>query len=170
MLMDKKKIVFLTGTRADFGKLKSLISITQNSENFDVHIFVTGMHMQSEYGYTVEEIIQCGYDNVFKYINSTAEDSMDLTLAKTIEGLSNYIKEIKPDLIVIHGDRIEAFSYLSTAVITRGKIKVNKINPKYLTSELQVLKKMGCEIKIKNSSIELNANKRLKPVKVNTSP
>ena len=71
--------------------------------------------------------------------------------------------------IKINGDRIEAFSYLSTAVMTRGKIKVNKINPKYLTSELQVLKKMGCEIKIKNSSIELNANKRLKPVKVKTS-
>ena len=79
----------------------------------------------------------------------------------------NKLKGISHEII---GDRIEAFSYLSTAVMTRGKIKVNKINPKYLTSELQVLKKMGCEIKIKNSSIELNANKRLKPVKVKTSP
>ena len=51
-----KKIIFLTGTRADFGKLKSLIKITQSSELFDVHIFVTGMHMISKYGKTINEI------------------------------------------------------------------------------------------------------------------
>ena len=52
--MNKKRILFLTGTRADFGKLKSLIEITNESEQFDVHIFVTGMHLQSKYVYTVE--------------------------------------------------------------------------------------------------------------------
>ena len=44
--MEKKKIIFLSGTRADFGKLKSLISISQKSPLFDVSIFVTGMHLQ----------------------------------------------------------------------------------------------------------------------------
>jgi len=42
----KKRIVFLTGTRADFGKLKSLIEVARNDGQFEVHIFATGMHMQ----------------------------------------------------------------------------------------------------------------------------
>jgi UDP-N-acetylglucosamine 2-epimerase (hydrolysing) len=108
--MMKKNILFLSGTRADFGKLKSLINITNSSELFDVHIFITGMHMQQKYGYTSEEIEKCGYKKIFKYINHTSESTMDQTLAKTIEGLSGYIHELKPDLIVIHGDRVEALA------------------------------------------------------------
>ena len=64
-----KKIVFLTGTRADFGKLKSLMSISQNSKNFEVHLFVTGMHMNSIYGFTVDEIVKAGFKNIYKYIH-----------------------------------------------------------------------------------------------------
>jgi UDP-N-acetylglucosamine 2-epimerase (hydrolysing) len=105
-----KRVIFLTGTRADFGKLKSLIEITLKSEQFEVNIFVTGMHMQSKYGYTVEEIEKCEYKNIYKFINHTSETSMDQTLAKTIEGFSNYVKEIEPDLIIIHGDRVEALA------------------------------------------------------------
>lgn len=103
-----KKIVFLTGTRADFGKLKSLISISQNSSEFEVHIFVTGMHMNSLYGSTVDEVIKAGFKNIYKYINHNSGETMDKTLAKTIEGFSQYISYIKPDLIVVHGDRLEA--------------------------------------------------------------
>jgi UDP-N-acetylglucosamine 2-epimerase (hydrolysing) len=109
-MMEKKSILFLTGTRADFGKLKSLINITNFSKLFDVHIFITGMHLQQKYGYTFEEIEKCGYKKIFKYINHTSESTMDQTLAKTIEGLSGYIHEMKPDLIVIHGDRVEALA------------------------------------------------------------
>jgi UDP-N-acetylglucosamine 2-epimerase (hydrolysing) len=105
-----KKILFLTGTRADFGKLKSLIEITIKNQGFETFIFATGMHMQQKYGYTVEEIEKCGYKNIYKYINHTSESSMDQTLAKTIEGFSNYVHELKPDLIVIHGDRVEALA------------------------------------------------------------
>jgi UDP-N-acetylglucosamine 2-epimerase (hydrolysing) len=105
-----KNILFITGTRADFGKLKSLINITSKSKQFSVNIFATGMHLQSKYGYTIDEIYKCGYKNIFPYINQTAENSMDCTLAKTIEGLSNYVKEFKPDLIIIHGDRVEALA------------------------------------------------------------
>jgi UDP-N-acetylglucosamine 2-epimerase (hydrolysing) len=105
-----KKIVFLTGTRADFGKLKSLMSISQNSDKFDVHLFVTGMHMNSLYGYTVDEIEKVGFKNIYKYINHDSIEYMDRTLAKTIEGFSQYIKQINPDLIVVHGDRVEALA------------------------------------------------------------
>lgn len=105
-----KRILFLTGTRADFGKIKSLIEVCNNSTNFEVDIFVTGMHMHKQYGETVVEIERCGYPRLFKFLNYTSETSMDLTLAKTIDGLSSYIKEYRPDLIVVHGDRVEALA------------------------------------------------------------
>jgi len=108
--MKRRKIVFLTGTRADFGKMKSLIGIVQRADQFETHIFATGMHMDNKFGLTVREIEKCGYPNIYKYINHDAGASMDITLSRTIEGFANYIRLIQPDLIVIHGDRIEALA------------------------------------------------------------
>ncbi|MFY8066035.1 MAG: UDP-N-acetylglucosamine 2-epimerase [Flavobacterium sp.] len=105
-----KKILFLTGTRADFGKIKSLISTLENNQEFEVFVFVTGMHLQKEYGYTLIEIERCNFKNIHAFQNHTDETTMDLTLAKTIEGFSSYCKKINPDLIVIHGDRVETLA------------------------------------------------------------
>ncbi|WP_125722369.1 UDP-N-acetylglucosamine 2-epimerase [Flavobacterium ustbae] len=105
-----RKILFLTGTRADFGKIKSLIQTLERENEFEVFIFVTGMHLQEVYGYTLIEIERCNFKNVFTFENHTHESTMDLTLAKTIEGLSNYCKEINPDMIVVHGDRVETLA------------------------------------------------------------
>lgn len=112
-----KKIVFLTGTRADFGKMKSLIQACENSIGYETHIFATGMHMHARYGRTVVEIEKSGFNNVFKFINQTSVESMDLTLSKTIEGFSNYVRELNPDLIVVHGDRVEALSGAITGAL-----------------------------------------------------
>lgn len=108
--MSNKKICFLTGTRADFGKLKSLIRITDSNPEFEVTIVATGMHLMHQYGYTVNEIEKSGFKNIFRFSNQTDEASMDLTLAKTIEGLSKHVKEHTPDLLVVHGDRVEALA------------------------------------------------------------
>lgn len=105
-----KKILFLTGTRADFGKIKSLIQILESHQAFEVFVFVTGMHLQKEYGYTLIEIERCGFKNIHTFENHTHETTMDLTLAKTIEGLSRYVKEVNPDMIVVHGDRVETLA------------------------------------------------------------
>jgi len=105
-----KKIVFLTGTRADFGKIKSLIQTLEEQQDFEAFVFVTGMHLQEIYGYTLIEIERCNFTNVFTFENHTHETTMDLTLAKTIEGLSNYCKTINPDMIVVHGDRVETLA------------------------------------------------------------
>lgn len=105
-----RKILFLTGTRADFGKIKSLIQTLEKESEFEVFVFVTGMHLQEVYGYTLIEIERCNFKNVFTFENHTHETTMDLTLAKTIEGLSNYSKEINPDMIVVHGDRVETLA------------------------------------------------------------
>ncbi|WP_010231911.1 UDP-N-acetylglucosamine 2-epimerase [Gillisia marina] len=108
--MIKKRILFLTGTRADFGKIKSLIQILDSDVDLEVFVFVTGMHLQQEYGYTLLEIERCNFSNVHTFENFTHETTMDLTLAKTIEGLSGYIKEIDPHMIVVHGDRVETLA------------------------------------------------------------
>lgn len=105
-----KKILFLTGTRADFGKIKSLIQILEAHAEFEPFIFVTGMHLQKEYGYTLLEVERCGFTHIHTFENYTHETTMDLTLAKTIEGLSTYVKSCAPDMIVIHGDRVEALA------------------------------------------------------------
>lgn len=105
-----RKIAFLTGTRADFGKMKPLIQVLENSQEFEAHIFVTGMHLLKTYGYTLIEVERCGFKHISTYKNATHEASMDLTLAKTITGFSAFVKNIQPDLIVIHGDRVEALA------------------------------------------------------------
>ena len=103
-----KSIVFLTGTRADFGKIKSLIRIIDSSKNFKCHIFAAGMHLNPIYGSTVKEIYKSGFTNVYEYSNHNINEplDMDITLSNTIAGFSNFIKGLKPDLIVIHGDRV----------------------------------------------------------------
>lgn len=105
-----KKILFLTGTRADFSKIKSLIQALEKQEDFEVYVFVTGMHLQEVYGYTLIEIERCNFKNIHTFKNHTHETTMDLTLAKTIEGLSAYCKEVNPDMIVVHGDRVETLA------------------------------------------------------------
>lgn len=105
--MNKKKVVFLSGTRADFGKLKSLITILQKSDFFEVSVFVTGMHMLKKYGNTIHEIEKSGIKNIYPFINHDNIDHMDRNLSKTIDGFSHYISEVSPDLIIVHGDRIE---------------------------------------------------------------
>ena len=106
----RRKIVFLTGTRADFGKLKSLMLRLQSDEHFEVHVFITGMHMLSKYGSTWDEVRKAGLVNLYRFINQNENDSMDQVLAKTVAGLSDYVKEMAPDMIVVHGDRVEALA------------------------------------------------------------
>ncbi|CCO23461.1 UDP-N-acetylglucosamine 2-epimerase [Maridesulfovibrio hydrothermalis] len=105
-----KKIVFLTGTRADFGKLKSLIFSVQKSPELESHVFVTGMHMLAKYGPTHIELDKAGVKNMYKYINQRSGTDMDVALSNTIIGFSNYVHEVKPDLIIVHGDRVEALA------------------------------------------------------------
>ena len=105
-----KKIVFLTGTRADFGKIKSLLLALEEHPDFTPLLFVTGMHLQEKYGYTLLEIQRCHFSSMYTFENHTHETTMDLTLAKTIEGLSAYVKSCEPDMIVVHGDRVETLA------------------------------------------------------------
>ena len=113
-----RKILFLTGTRADFGKMKSLMKAVDNHENFECHIFITGMHTLKKYGYTTNEVIKSGFSNIFTFMNQHLDDRMEMILASTIKGLSRYIHELTPDLIVIHGDRVEALAGAIVGALT----------------------------------------------------
>lgn len=106
----KKRVLFITGTRADFGKMKPLINILNNDDKFEIKIFVTGMHMLQKYGLTWEEINWTYSRLIFPFINQNETDQMDSILAKTITGLSDLVREFYPDLIIVHGDRIEALA------------------------------------------------------------
>lgn len=105
-----KNILFVTGTRADYGKLKSLMRKVEQNKEFKLSIFVTGMHMLSRYGSTWNEIEKDGFKNIYKYINQNIHTTMDIALSNTVIGLSNYVLENKPDMIVVHGDRLEALA------------------------------------------------------------
>lgn len=105
-----KKILFLTGTRADYGKMKPLMQAVEKSDEFECYLFVTGMHTLKEFGDTKIEIFKDKFKNIHVYMNQIIEEPMDLVLANTINGFSRYIRELEPDMIIIHGDRVEALA------------------------------------------------------------
>jgi len=103
-----KRIVFISGTRADYGKLKPLIKKVEG--RIDTHVFVCGMHLLKQFGETFKHILSDGCKNVFCAKDIGITGRMDVDLAHTIISLSNYLQRIKPDLLVIHGDRIDALA------------------------------------------------------------
>lgn len=105
-----KKIVFLTGTRADYGKIKSVIKILSDCNDFQVFIYVTGMHLLEKYGSTYLELKKDNLENIFLSKPISNKYTMDEVLAKNILQFSKYVKEINPDMIFVHGDRVEALA------------------------------------------------------------
>ncbi len=104
-----KDILFVTGTRADYGKLEPL-ALEACHAGFSVTFFVTGMHMMEKYGLTKTEVHRNKQFNVVEYINQRHDDPQDIVLAKTIVGFSDFLQETRPDLVVVHGDRVEALA------------------------------------------------------------
>ena len=117
-----KKIIFVSGTRADFGKIKSLILRMQKNNQFKVYVFVTGMHLIKAYGSTWDEIRKAKIKNIYKFKNQKINDKEDLIFSRTIIGFSKYAKKIKPDLVFVHGDRIEALATTVSSVLNSIKI------------------------------------------------
>ena len=124
-----RHILFLTGTRADFGKLEPL-AIAARDAGHRVTFFVTGMHMLDRYGLTVNEVRRLPDVGVHEFLNQRPGDPQDVILAKTVMGFSDYVTENRPDLIVVHGDRIEALAgalvaatnYIASAHIEGGEV------------------------------------------------
>lgn len=125
-----KKILFITTTRADFGKMKSIIMETKKNKLFKVKIIVTGMHMLKEYGSTFTEVKKTFGNSLIKFSNQKNGDDLNEILANTTKKLSAIVKKNKPDLIVYHGDRVETLSaaivgslnHILTAHIEGGEV------------------------------------------------
>lgn len=105
----KKNILFVTGTRADYGKLKPLAKIAKKN-SFKVSFYVTGMHVLERYGLTKLEVHRDGYDQVDEFINQNKNDTQSIIISKTIAAFSDFLLEKKPDLVIVHGDRPEALA------------------------------------------------------------
>ena len=118
----KKKIVIVTATRADYGKLKSIIINTQLNSNFEVRVFVTGMHNLPLYGRTSDELKKDKIKNMFFYKNQTTKSSMNEVFLKTIQGFSNFVETHKPDLVIVHGDRLEALACSICSLLQNIKV------------------------------------------------
>lgn len=119
-----KKIVFLTGTRADYGKIKSLLKTIEVSQLFELHIFVTGMHMSKLHGETWREVLRDAYEHTYldRSLEIPGALSMSQALAHIMLSFSRYVADIKPDLIVVHGDRIEATAGALVSVLNNVRL------------------------------------------------
>ncbi|MFP3939044.1 MAG: UDP-N-acetylglucosamine 2-epimerase [Acidobacteriota bacterium] len=106
-----RKILFVTGTRADFGKLKPLLRAVDGARDFECHVFATGMHTLPRYGETVHEIEKAGFRHVETFPNQPGGPRpRDAVLAATVQGLGEHVRGLGPDLLVVHGDRLEALA------------------------------------------------------------
>lgn len=117
-----KRILFLTGTRADFGKLKPLISAVENSVGFSYLIAITGMHLSERYGNTQVEIEKAGFTERTTFPNLDPRHRTDIVLANTVSGLSAVVDDYQPDLLVVHGDRIEALAGAITGALNNVRV------------------------------------------------
>lgn len=124
-----KRLLFVTGTRADYGKLEPLAKAAQDA-GFAVSFFITGMHMMKRYGETRLEVKRFAGADFFEFVNQREGDALEFILSKTILGFSDFVHEHRPDLVVIHGDRVEALGasivcamrYIPSAHIEGGEV------------------------------------------------
>lgn len=105
-----KKVLFLSGTRADYGKMKPLMKAMETDEKFDIYIFVCGMHLSEKFGSTYREIVKDGYKNVYVAYGLVQSQNMSVNFGNTVGYLSGYVENIKPDMIIVHGDRMDALA------------------------------------------------------------
>ena len=124
-----KRLLFVTGTRADYGKLEPLARAAQDA-GFSISFFITGMHMMRRYGETRLEVKRFSGADFFEFVNQREGDAQDFILSKTILGFSDFVHEHRPDLVIIHGDRVEALAasivcamkYIPSAHIEGGEV------------------------------------------------
>ena len=137
------------------------ITVTGTSNLIMSSVFVRGSHVLKNISLEPE------VTDLIKFLNNSGAN------IKFIGKRSLRIKGVKELLSGNHkiiGDRIEAFSYLCVGAITKGSVKVANINPKFLPSELKILKKIGFKIDVSKNYIKLNTIKKLKPINVKTGP
>ena len=105
-----RRVLVVTGTRADFGKQRGLMRSLETAEDFSLQVVVTGMHLIERYGETVLEVLDEGFSDVHQLPNQIPGEPMDLVLANTVAGFGRLVHDRPPDAIIVHGDRLEALA------------------------------------------------------------
>lgn len=107
------KISLITGTRAEYGLLKPLIKLIHEASDLELQLIVTGMHLSPEFGMTINEINQDKFP-IKKKIEIMLSSDTHIGISKSIGlgiiSFSEIFDDLKPDLIIILGDRYEIFA------------------------------------------------------------
>lgn len=117
----KRKICVVTGTRAEYGLLYWLMKEIEVDKDLELQLIVTGMHLSPEFGLTYKAIEKDF--KIDKKIEMLLSSDTSVGISKSI-GLAQIsfaesYEELKPDIVVVLGDRYEIFSAVSAAMIAR---------------------------------------------------
>jgi GDP/UDP-N,N'-diacetylbacillosamine 2-epimerase (hydrolysing) len=117
-----RKICIVTGTRAEYGLLRLLMKKIQESEYLDLQIIVTSAHLSYEFGLTYRTIEEDGFHidkKVEMLLSSDTEVGITKSMGLGMIGFADALNEANPDLLIVLGDRFEAFVAASAATVAR---------------------------------------------------
>jgi UDP-hydrolysing UDP-N-acetyl-D-glucosamine 2-epimerase len=117
-----RRIAIITGTRAEYGLLRWLIEDLKEKPNVLVQLVVTGSHLSQEHGYTYDLILNDGHVADYLVDISVEGDSgadVARSMGRATSGFAECFEQLKPDLIVVLGDRFEILSAVQVALPMR---------------------------------------------------
>ena len=119
-----RRIAVVTGTRAEYGLLRSPMEAIRSHRRLRLQLVVTGMHLLRKFGRTVDEIVRDGWgvDATVK-MQTGSDDPLDQSqgLGRVVAGMAKFFQQAGSDLVVVLGDRIEAMAG-ALAAVTTGRI------------------------------------------------
>lgn len=120
-----RKICFVTGTRAEYGLLSRLMRLVKKDKDLRLQVIATNMHLMPEYGETYKEIEKDGFTiNKKVYMHKPSDDAHGIisSMAEEMQGMNDALSELKPDILVLLGDRYEILVAAQVALIHRVPI------------------------------------------------
>lgn len=114
-----RKVCFVTGSRAEYGLLSGLMRTVKNDSELKLQIVATNMHLSPEFGLTYREIEKDGFTidkKVEMLISSDTAVGTTKSVGVGMLGFADVFEDLKPDLIVILGDRYEMLAVVSAAL------------------------------------------------------
>lgn len=117
-----RKICVVTGTRAEYGLLRWVMQGIKEEPGLTLQVIATGMHLSPEFGLTYREIEQDGF-RIDRKVEMLTSSDTSVGIAKSLGlgliGFADALDDLKPDLIVVLGDRFEIFSAVAAALVAR---------------------------------------------------
>ncbi|MBU3106228.1 UDP-N-acetylglucosamine 2-epimerase [Clostridium gasigenes] len=117
-----KKICIVTGTRAEYGLLRPLIDKVNEDNDLELQLIATGMHLSPEFGMTYTNIIDDGYkinEKIEILLSSDTSVGISKSMGLATISFAEAFERLKPDMIVVLGDRYEIFAVCSAAVTAK---------------------------------------------------